>query len=223
MSHVFLYLDESGCLGFDSSGASKFFVVTLLKIEGIETQKKISRAILRTLKSKISAKEKKNHYELKGSKTDLSIKQYFYRHMPTSDWSIFTVILNKEHVYHHLKAADSKKRLYNYIAKFLLSHVNLSHNVTRLDLVMDRCKSSREIKDFNTYIEAHLDLSPNALLNISHVVSHESPAIQAVDLFCWGIARKYTLGETSWYDCFKKKIEFESVYLPDQNKKRRTL
>jgi len=56
----------------------------------------------------------------------------------------------------------------------------------------------------------------NAILNISHVTSHENPAIQAVDLFCWGIAKKHTLGEKSWYDCFKESIIFEEVYLPDK-------
>ncbi len=39
MPHIFMYLDESGCLGFNSPGATQYFVITLLKIEGENVQK----------------------------------------------------------------------------------------------------------------------------------------------------------------------------------------
>ena len=215
MSHVFIYLDESGCLGF-SSGSSKFLVITILKVNGLETQKGIFQAIRRTIKSKLSSKKKKCNVELKGSKISLNVKKYFIEKMPKTGWSLHAVILNKGRIAPHLKTSVGKKRLYNYLAKFLLSNMNLRDGISRLDLYIDKSKNTEEIKDFNKYIEAHLDLTPNAILNINHVTSHENPAIQAVDLFCWGIAKKHTLNEKSWYDCFKENIIFEKVYLPDK-------
>lgn len=159
--------------------------------------------------------------ELKGSKTAIKIKEYFYKHMPKIGWELYSIILNKERIYPHLQT--NKKRLYNYIAKELSSNVDLKNGVTREDLYIDKSKTTKEIKDFNGYIEAHLDLAPESILNINHVTSHENPAIQAVGLFCWGIARKYTFQDTAWYDYFKENIEFEKVYLPGNKKNRRPL
>lgn len=214
MSHVLIYLDESGCLGFNNPSASRYFIITLLKLDNVDTQKIVFNAVKKTIKNKISQKKRKSHYELKGSKTDLSIKQYFLKHMPCAGWSLYSVILPKKKIYAHFQTNEGKKKLYNYLAKYLLENVPLNGDISHLDLYMDKCKSNKEIKEFNSYVAAHLNLSPKTLLNINHVTSHENPAIQAVDLFCWGIARKYSLNELGWYDCFSQNIKFESVYLP---------
>lgn len=217
MTHVLIYLDESGCLGFKKPKASKYFVITLLKLESLETQKRVFNAVRKTIKNKISPQGRKISYELKGSKTDLSIKQYFFRQMPPSDWGLYSVVVNKEKIPNHLQTNEGKKRLYNYLAKYLLENLTFKKEITRLDLYIDKCKNTREIKEFNAYITAHLNLSPKTYLNINHVSSHENPAIQAVDLFCWGIARKHALDEIEWYECFRKNIKFEEVYLPKEN------
>lgn len=215
MSHVIIYLDESGCLGFTNPSSSKYFVITLLMVNDLKTQRSLFTAVKKALKNKISSKERKITYELKGSKTDLSIKKYFYKHMPKKGWRLYSIILDKDHTYPHLQTIEGKKRLYNYLAKCLLTNVKWGEDITRLDLYIDKCKSTKEIKEFNTYIEAHLNLPLKTILNINHVTSHENLAIQAVDLFCWGIFRKYTLKETDWYECFKENIFYEEVYKPD--------
>lgn len=213
MSHILIYLDESGCLGF-SDNSSPMFVITILKVDNLGTQRKISKAVERTIKNKISYRKKERNLELKGSRTSLEIKKYFYSQMPQKGWCIYTVILNKKRVEPHLRTNEGKPRLYNYLSKFILSHINLKDSVSRVDLYIDRSKNPNEIKDFDAYIQAHLDLSPKTILNISHQVSQENKAIQAVDLFCWGIARKYSIKETVWYECFKKNIECEKIFLP---------
>jgi hypothetical protein len=38
--------------------------------------------------------------------------------------------------------------------------------------------------------------------------------LQAVDLFSWGIFRKYEKNNTEWFDLFKGKIKYDAVYLP---------
>lgn len=205
-------------MGFSDKG-SEYFVITILKVDNLETQKNIFRAVKRTIKSKVSSKKKRISYELKGAKTSLKIKEYFYKQMPKTGWSLHSVILNKKRIPPHLKTNTGKSRLYNYLAKFLLTNINLKDEVSRLDLYIDKSKNTKEIKDFDRYIEAHLDLDPKTILNINHVISHQNPAIQAVDLFCWGIARKHILKETAWYKCFEKNIILEEVYLPDQSDK----
>lgn len=59
MSHILIDLDESGCLGFSEEGSSKYLVITILKINGLTTEKKIFQAIRRTIKSKLSTKKRK--------------------------------------------------------------------------------------------------------------------------------------------------------------------
>ena len=52
----------------------------------------------------------------------------------------------------------------------------------------------------------------NVPLNIRHMCSHQSYGIQAVDLFCWGIFRRYERGDEEWYRKFSDKIVYEQRF-----------
>jgi len=75
---LFLYLDESGDLGFDfvNKRPSSFFVVCILEIEGQDEHKRLSKTVKLVLRRK-SLKHKPLR-ELKGSLTPLKMKTYFY-------------------------------------------------------------------------------------------------------------------------------------------------
>ena len=217
---MYLYLDESGDLGFnpEKKGSSKKFVITVLACYSDQARRNIRKAIQRTIKSKINKGKRKKHFqELKGSKTHFQIKKYFFEKIKGNDWAVFTVALNKIHVYDHLKAKGGKKKLYNFLSRFLIQQMmpilhETEHNV---ELFVDKSKNSEEIRDFNNYLgnqlEAHLPLKVK--LDIFHKSSSESFELQAVDLFCWGIYRKYEHNDTEWYDMYKNKIVFETEYL----------
>ncbi len=51
MAHILIYLDESGCLGFKNPRASKYFIITLLKLDNLEIQKGVFSAIKKTIKN----------------------------------------------------------------------------------------------------------------------------------------------------------------------------
>ena len=52
-------------------------------------------------------------------------------------------------------------------------------------------------------------------MDIYHYLSHEDLGLQAVDMFCWGIFRKYERKDSSWFDLFgKEKVIFDELYLP---------
>jgi len=51
----------------------------------------------------------------------------------------------------------------------------------------------------------------NARIGIDHLLSHKTPGLQAVDLFCWGIARKYNADDQDWYSEFEKKLIVDIV------------
>jgi len=213
-----IFLDESGDLGFDLSkrGASRKFVITLLVCDNDATAKAIQVAVKRTLKNKLNHKKSKSRFihELKGTGTTIAVKQYFYRHLPENGWKIYTAALNKSRVKSHLTDKVGKKKLYNFLSHFILKQVPLlsGHDVR---LVVDKCKNSAEMKDFNGYLESQLEaLMPlESRLHINHERSQENTGLQAVDLFCWGVYRKYEHGDNEWYQVYERSIGFETKYL----------
>lgn len=219
---MIIYLDESGDLGFDfeNKHPSKKFVITLLVCESGAVTREFRTAVRRTLKNKLNRGKKGSRIvqELKGTDTTLAIKRYFYRHSPKNGWQIYTVVVNKERVYENLQTKAGKKKLYNYISRFLLERVNLAGAGKAVTLVVDRSKNKDEIADFNQYLGNQLEalLPLDVPLNIYHQHSHENAGLQAVDLFCWGVFRKYEHGDHDWYREYGGRIVFETEYLRDR-------
>lgn len=220
IENLSIFLDESGDLGFDWSkeGTSNYFIITLLVCDNLATVKAIKNAVKRTLKNKINTKSNKNRYchEMKGGNERLPIKKYFYAQMPQDDWSLYSIILNKRRVYDELQKPAGKHKLYNFLAKTLIDHVPISNTIKTVSIIMDKCKKIDDIEDCNQYLCNQISSrlpSIDIILNIRHEKSHENPALQAVDLFCWGIARKYHVADTEWYDCFRDKIRQEEQFL----------
>jgi len=85
-------------------------------------------------------------------------------------------------------------------------------------LIIDKSKSLSEVKEFNKYIIRQLEgkLDPSIPLDINHFQSKENKGIQVVDMFCWGFFRKYERRDLSWYNVFKDKIVYETLYLPQK-------
>ena len=217
---MIIYLDESGDLGFDfrKPKTSSRFVITLLVCNGRDTSSGFKKAVRRTLRKKLNNKKsaKRRVNELKATETTLAIKKYFFRHVPSEGWRLYSVALNKKRVEKSLRTPQGKKKLYNFLARFLLERVDLSNPGNGVTLVLDKCKNKEDISDFNNYVENQLEalLPLNIPLNIYHERSHENAGLQAVDLFCWGFYRKYEISDRAWYNCYKGAIAFETEYLP---------
>lgn len=71
------------------------------------------------------------------------------------------------------------------------------------------------MRNFNQYFENQLEavLPLNISLNIYHERSHENTRLQAVDLFSWGIFKKYEKEEYDWYTVYRNAIMFATEYL----------
>lgn len=215
---MIIFLDESGDLGFDFSKpkTSCKFVITLLVCQNRDATDCFRKAVSRTLKNKLNHKKcGRKVQELKGTESSLEVKQYFYRQLHRAGWQLYTVVLNKARVNEDLRRPHSKKKLYNFLARFILEKIDLNSAAPAVTLVTDRCKNREEIRDFNSYVANQLEalLPLNVPLNIYHERSHDNQGLQAVDLFCWGIFRKYEKGDTEWYDIYREAIAFETEYL----------
>ena len=210
---LYLYLDESGDLGFDffAKRPSNYFTVTVMLVQGTENRDKIAKAVKRTMQNKLPRNE---GVELKGSKQSIEVKKYFYRHIEATSFGLYALTLNKRRVYNHL--SREKDRVYNFIARQVLDVIPFGNASVRVGLVIDRSKSKKEIKEFNDYLIRQLEgkIDPNVPLDIDHHLSHEDLLLQAVDLFSWGVFRKYERDDMEWFDVFKSKIKRDDVYLP---------
>lgn len=208
----FLYLDESGDLGFDffSKKPSRFFTVAILAIEGIDGNRKIIGAVKKTLRRKF---KRRRPVELKGVRTSIEIKQYFYNLVRPVQFSLYALTLNKRRVYDELAA--NKDRVYNFIARKVLDQIPFEVVRTRIQLYIDRSKSKKEIMEFNSYLERQLKgrVDPRVPLHVDHVTSFENSGLQAIDLFAWGIYRKYEKEDLTWYEIFKEKVRYDERYL----------
>ena len=134
---------------------------------------------------------------------------------PRTGWRLYTIALNKHRVFEHLQTKQGKKKLYNYIARILIEQINLRNPGNAVTLIVDKSKNKDEIADFNQYVGNQLDalLPLDVPLNIYHENSSSNAGLQAVDLFCWGIFRKYERNDKEWYDSYRARIAYETEYL----------
>jgi len=97
-----------------------------------------------------------------------------------------------------------------------LEEIELDHVKDRIAFTLDKSKGLRGIREFNFYIQKHLEseTNPRVPINIYHKDSKEIKCLQATDLFAWGIRRKYENRDIEWYDVFKDKIKYDEIYVP---------
>lgn len=212
----FLYLDESGDLGFDfvNKKPSKFFTVTILAIEGVVNNRALINTVKKTVRRKLFSKSsRRKEKELKGSSTTPEVKKYFYKLVQYLPFALFSISLNKRKVYE--KLTQEKSRVYNYIARLVLEKIRLENATVRIELIVDKSKGKHEIKEFNQYLFRQLEarIDPKVPFNIQHLDSKQHKALQAVDMFSWGFFQKYERKNSEWIDCFASKVKFDQTYL----------
>jgi hypothetical protein len=61
----------------------------------------------------------------------------------------------------------------------------------------------------SVYIAGLLPL--NTRLIIEHQASFDNLGIQAVDLFSWGIFKKYEACDKTWYQVYEERVKFEEL------------
>ena len=81
---MLIFIDETGDLGFDftKKGTSSHFVITALVLSDHHQRKALENGVARTIRRKINVgkkAKKRPAQELKGRRTSLEVKQYFWR------------------------------------------------------------------------------------------------------------------------------------------------
>lgn len=94
---LYLYLDESGDLGFDfvSAAPSAFFTVAVLAAKGEEPNRALHNAVRVTVRRKLNGLRGEGPAELKGTSDSLDVKKYFYRRVRGIAFKIYAMTLDK--------------------------------------------------------------------------------------------------------------------------------
>jgi len=83
------------------------------------------------------------------------------------------------------------------------------------DIVRSRSSTDESRWSFNEYIIRQLEgrVRPNTPIDIYHEDSKKVKGIQIIDMFIWGIHRKYELLDSEWYKIFADKVALDEMYL----------
>lgn len=194
----FIFIDESGDLGLHGS---KFFTIVALTTRDVAS---LSR-IMKRLRERKLKKKMKELPEIKANNSDARIREFVLKKISALNCSISAVVIPKSKVRSDLFV--EKDKLYNYLCGLLFEQISLNADV--VDITIDKKHSNRLLReDFNQYIERRIkDRRSGIKVVIRHLESYASNALQAVDFVAWAVNRKFTFGESFYYDLIKPKLK----------------
>jgi|TARA_Y100000310_G_scaffold89559_2_gene86655 hypothetical protein len=117
----YIFLDESGDLGF-SQRSSKYFIVSLFSC-GVREEIEIRR-IVKKIRRKILKKKLKNTPEIKWNNSSDKIRFKVLNEVANKSVEIFTVVIEKSKVYDYLRG--KKHKLYNYLCNIIINECSLN-------------------------------------------------------------------------------------------------
>ena len=184
---VYLYIDESGDLGFSGKGSS-YFVITCVKINDGHTNVLFKR-IPKEVREKTLSKKPKKQSEFKFSNSSLLIRERFLTRAAKLDVEIYALIINKEYTQQKLK--DNLSVLYSYLIKILLEKVILPNE--QISICLDRSMSTSQRENFKNYINTEFlyRFMKVPSLKITHENSNSNEALQVTDFICGAFGYKY--------------------------------
>src|SRR3989338_6170956 len=197
----YIFLDESGELGFKES-SSNYFIITLLSCD--EGEIYALRRIMKRVRERLLKKKDKRRPELKGNNSSDKIRMDVLGRFAKTKSEVFVVVLEKSKVYEYLK--DKKDKLYNYLSNLILNEC--SFDDSHICLVVDKSKTNRSLReDFDNYIRNNLSQkNNNCNLIIKHENSQKEGCLQVLDFISWSIFRNYEHKDSSFMNIIKDKI-----------------
>lgn len=203
---MYIYLDESGDLGFDltKKGTSKYFLLTMVLTK---EPKKLANCI-KHLKQQSLQKKYRKIPEIKFNNSPEAFRKKVIKKLSHQEIFILVFCLNKIKVV--TKLHNKKDKVYNYITGLLFDKIfNFANPGEDLILTVDKVKVGKvQIEDFNFYLDLRLFLAGQTKwkLKVLHADSQKDRCIQAVDFISGSIFRKYERNDLSLYNIIKGKI-----------------
>ena len=180
---VYVYIDESGDLGFHPEKSSTHFIATALFISDFT---KLDR-ILKKFRRETFRNELKNAHEVKGYKSSERLKKAALTSLnKIEDLQIIHVILSKE-AFLSSFSERSAHLLYNLTVGVIAEHVPYENAF--LVVRIDKSKEKESLRaDFNSIFMDKLSIFSSCVLQnntIHHSDSKQWSGLQFVDILAW--------------------------------------
>jgi hypothetical protein len=209
---VFVFMDESGDLGFDFSKkkTTKYFLVTFIFTTGKRSCERIIKDIFRNF---TPAQRKRRKGTIHCTKEDQLIRKKIFNKIRNADIKIISIILNKLKVYTQLK--DEKQVLYNYVTNILLDRI-FSKGIISGGKTINLIASKRETnkffnQNFKNYLVQQTKKIHNTRLEIDIKTPYEEKGLEVADCISWAIFRKYEFNDRTYYDLIREQIAEENM------------
>ena len=199
---MYVYLDESGDLGFGQGGSKYFtiaFVVVRDPIHFIRCVKEIK------IKHNIPS-----NVELKGNTTREVIKEELLSKFQRLDIEVHAITVRKKNV--ELKLRKDTNILYNYMVGLSLVEriwdkprdAKVVINVDRRIIAITSGFKFNEYLKYKIWYEGQRQ---DIDLEINHRDSHKNYAIQGIDVICNSIFRKYNSNNYKLFNVIQSKVK----------------
>lgn len=209
---AFIFLDESGDLGFKNKKSSKYFIITCLFSEN---KRQIEKIVKKT-HSELNKKLKKKTGILHSSKEKSVTRKRLLRRLVKTNCLIMTIYLNKEKVY--TKLHNEKQVLYNFVVNILLDRIYSKKIIPTKDkiyLIASKRETNKFLNNnFKNYLNSQVRSRHKSDLSVLIKTPYEEKALQAVDFVSWSVFRKYENGDNTYYAIIKERVIEESPLFP---------
>lgn len=201
----FIFLDESGDLGFGKLKSSKYFVISIVFISDKKPLEKIVTNTHRTLRKTV---KRIGGGVLHSFKEKPITRKRLLEKVNKKECSIMTIYLKKEKVYAKLRSETTV--LYNYVVNILLDRIMTRKYLDKtkpITLVASKRETNKFLnQNFKNYISTQVELNHKGKLKVIIKTPAEEKSLQATDFICWAIFRKYELKDSEYYNIIKDKI-----------------
>ena len=199
----YMYIDESGDLGF-SKNSSKVLVISALLVED---SKDLDRIIKNMRRNKFR-RELKAVTEIKANNSSPDLRKHMiYRLNRLPRAANFNITFLKERLTSEY-LLNHKDKLYNFVAGKLAVNINLYD--CDLEIRIDKSKGKQLLRDdFNQYFEQLLRKDSDiGRLNIHHSYSHSFSGLQFADLLAWSVYQKEERDNPEYVNLFGFESKF---------------
>ncbi len=208
---IYVFLDESGDLGFKKS-SSRWFVITIAIISDARALERVIKKVWKYLKTKHKSLGELHAYHADSHTRTRVLKKI----SEIADLKIQCVVLNKEKVYIDLQ--NQKNYLYNYTANILLERLHSQKLLgvnEPINVYIDRKDTKKKLREnFIDYLTTSMKSRRDGEFSVALHSSHENKSLQAVDFISWAIFRKYERDDYEFYEIIKEKIIDEKLLFP---------
>jgi hypothetical protein len=204
---IYIYADESGCLGFDFSktGTKRHLLITFLIIKEWRLISSIVKKVVKTLPKKTL--RKKNSYLHANYEKPVTIKRLL-RGLAANDVKIATMRLDKCKIL----VSGNPNELYSSMFVFLINRLYTDGVIKQSDkikFIASRRSTSNKLNDDFTKSIEHC--TNEVSFDFKIVPARDDKCLQAVDFASWALWQKYENGDNTYSDIISSKIVKEYV------------